>query len=224
MSVASHELKTPLTLIKANAQLLARAVRKLDDPKLNQRCDSLAAQVDRMQRLVDLLLDLSRLETGRLTVQPEPLDLADLLRQTVEGYNLAQPNREVALRLPDEPVCVAGDALRLEQVLTNLLGNAARYSPEGEGIVVELVREGEFVRVSVTDHGIGIPPADLGRVFDRFYQVQGAPGALAGSMGMGLYISRGIITAHSGRIWAESQLGRGSTFHFSLPLDPTGSC
>lgn len=224
MSMASHELKTPLTLVKANAQLLARAIKKLDDPKLSQRCESLSLQVDRMQRLVELLLDISRLETGRLTVETRPVDMVTLLRETVENYNLAQPNREVVLDLPEDTVCVTGDPLRLEQVLTNLLSNATRYSPEGEEVRVDILREVETVRVSVSDKGMGISPEEIERVFDRFYQVQGSPGAQAGSMGMGLYISRGIIAAHGGSLWAESQLGEGSTFHFTLPLSLEDSC
>lgn len=219
MSVASHELKTPLTLVKANAQMLARAIRKLDDRRLLARSEALNAQVERMQRLVDLLLDISRLETGRLTVDLQPLDLAAVVRDTVESFRLTHPERGVRVVMPEGEVRVRGDGLRLEQVLANLLGNAARYSPPDAALELELEDGADAARVTVRDRGIGIPPEDLDRIFDRFYQVQDSPGALSGSMGMGLYISRGIVEAHGGRIRAESRLGHGSAFHFTIPRD-----
>ncbi|MDP9378568.1 MAG: ATP-binding protein [Chloroflexota bacterium] len=220
LSVASHELKTPLTVVKANAQLLARTIEKLDDPKLKRRSTSLIEHIDRMHKLVDLLLDISRLESGRLSVDTHPLDLCKLVRQTVDGFTLASPRSTLVVNLPKCSVCVQGDPLRLEQVLSNLLGNAARYSPDDSDLRVDLTEEDRVAHVSVTDQGIGIPEEELPRIFDRYYQVPGSPGALGGSMGMGLYISRSIIEAHGGRIWADSRLGHGSTSTSRCPPSP----
>lgn len=217
LSVASHELKTPLTLIRANAQLLARAIQSAEDPRLSQRYTSLLRQIDRMQQLVELLLDLSRLETGRLVLDIQPIDLRELVDELVTNVKDLQADNTVLIDMPPGPVMVCADRLRVEQVLGNLLGNAARYSPKGADLHLTVKRLDSMVEVAVTDEGIGIAPADLQRVFDRFYQVPGSPGAQSGSMGMGLYISKGIIEAHGGRIWAESVLGQGSTFRFTLP-------
>lgn len=222
LNVVSHELKTPLTSIKALAQVSYRRARR-GKPVDERHLERLEQDVTRMERLVNDLLDAGRLETGNLTLDLERIDLASVCEQTVEDA-MAASGRVVTLRLPPVPVEVVADAVRIAQVLTNLLSNALKYSPTDTPVILSLRREDGMARVEVTDTGPGIAAEALPRLFNRFYRAPGAQ-VLHGSgigLGVGLYISQRLIERHGSRITVESAPGHGATFAFTLPLATAG--
>ena len=220
LSVASHELKTPLTSIKANVQLAQAFLtgNATDDAKAAlARADQ---QMLRIERLVSELLDLSRIHVNRLALRREQRDLRAIVREAVEEQALLWPLRPLNMTLPDQsaPVWVDGD--RIAQVVTNFLTNALKYSSEPSPVETILRIQGESAWVGVRDRGPGLPPEEHARVWERFRRVQGIEVA-AGSdvgLGIGLYISKTIVEAHGGQVGVESAAGEGSTFWFSLPL------
>jgi PAS domain S-box-containing protein len=222
LSVAAHELKTPLTALLGNAQLLQRRVAR--EPVLTARDQrNLAVVVEQAQRLnqlVTALLDLSRLETGQLAIQQEPLDLGALARRAVEAAAGSLEGRGLKLRCPSDAVMVYGDPLRLEQVLQNLLQNAAKYSSPPTPIAVDVVPEASSVAISVRDQGIGIPAAAIPHLFDRFYRASNAANTGTAGVGIGLYVVREIVARHGGTVGVVSTEGEGSTFTVTLPLIP----
>lgn len=218
LNVVSHELKTPLTSIKALAQVSYRRARR-GKPVDERHLERLEQDVARMERLVNDLLDAGRLETGNLTLDRERLDLTALCEQAAEEQ-MAASGRVVTLRLPNVPVEVEADAVRITQVLTNLLANALKYSPTEAPVSLTLSREHGVARVEVRDAGPGIAPEALPHLFERFYRapdVQVLHGSGVG-LGVGLYISRKLIERHGGRIGVESVARKGTTFWFTLPL------
>lgn len=219
MAIASHELRTPLTIIKAQTQLVARKLPPGAEGAA-ERLKVVLAETDRMARLIQALLDVSRLEKGELALTMAPLDLVELTRAMVERLAPTSAQHVLQFEGPEEPVPVVGDRDRLEQVLLNLLENAVRYSPDGGPVTVTLRIEGDEAVLAVRDAGIGLSPEALQRVFERFYQVDGVPLTRRfPGMGLGLYLSQAIVARHGGRIWAESPgLGQGSTFSFTLPI------
>jgi len=217
LSIASHDLRTPATVLKGQAQLLQRFVRRgeIDPKQIAERADLMAEQADRLGRMLNVLLDLSRIEAGRLELVCEPVDLADLTRKVADTARALTTKHRIEVKAPPTLVGV-WDGARLYQVLQNVLTNAIKYSPEGGTIEVTLDSDGLQATVAVRDPGLGIPAEDLPHLFERFYRVSGTR-KLEGS-GLGLYICHGIIAAHGGRLWAESPgLGSGSLFTFSLP-------
>ena len=228
LSVAAHELRTPITALRGFAQILLRQL-ELDgriDPQLMKRAlQTIDQQSEHLARLIDQLLDASRLEAGRLVLEPTLTNTSQLVERVV-GIVRTTTDRHT-FELAIEPnVRAILDGLRVEQVLTNLLDNAVKYSPEGGPIVVELAQtDPTCLRIAVTDRGVGIPPEARERIFDRFYQApQAGSGGKAG-LGLGLYISRQIVEQHGGRLWAESPSDGGTRFVLSLPtaLEPTAS-
>jgi signal transduction histidine kinase len=222
LSIASHDLKGPVAIIKMQAQLLLRRLAngRSTPAMLVGGLTSVEREADRLVSLLDLLLNFSRLEAGRLELHRQPMDLVALTRAVMESVQVMSAGHQLLL---EAPTCVEGewDARRLEQVLHNLLSNAMKYSPEGGTVHVAVQPDAHSVTVRVRDEGIGLPAEELPCIFERFYRAEGAR-RLEGS-GLGLYICQGIITEHDGRIWAESEgLGRGSTFCFSVPR--TMSC
>jgi signal transduction histidine kinase len=197
-----HELRNPLTAVHGYATLMSRNL------------NAVQGQLTQLERL---MADLLRTE------QPEASDaVADAVAEARDAIARARvrSGADVTLDAPSEPVRMAVAPSRLAQVLDNLLANAAKYSNAGDVIVVTVARDREAGRVSVTDHGIGIAPEHLERIFDRFYRVPGATAQAAGQ-GLGLSITKEIVAAHGGRVWAESEgQGHGSTFTFTLPLVP----
>ena len=220
LSIASHELKTPLTAVLGNVQLLQRraqpgyAVTERDQQALRVVAD----QVRRLNQLIVDLLDVSRLETGQLHINCAPVDLAALTRRVVDELQVALDTQTITYGDTGEALVVAGDELRLEQVLYNLLGNALKYSPADGHVSVRVERRHEWACVAVADRGIGIPPEALPQLFDRFYRAENADGQNARGIGLGLYVVKEIITLHEGRVEVESTEGQGSTFTVCLPL------
>ncbi len=220
LSITSHDLRTPVTVLKGQAQLMLRAIEqdKATPGTLSARLQLMLEQTDRLTGMLNRLLDLSRVEAGRLDLQLESTDLMDVVRHVVGTLQGLSAVHSLEVRAP---ASVKGrwDAARLEQVLQNLVTNAIKYAPDGGRIVVGVEADARHATVSVHDEGLGIAAEELPQLFGRFYRVAGTRG-LEGS-GLGLYICQGIISAHGGRIWATSEgPGRGSTFTFSVPRRP----
>lgn len=217
LSIASHDLKNPVTVIKGQIQLLRRhlASDQIDLDRLSSKFAELEHQTDRLAALIDLLLDFSHIETGQLELQPGPTDLVGLARSVLEGVQTTTDRHRLILTAP-ERLEGLWDEQRVEQVLRNLLTNAVKYSPDGGTVEVVIETDERHVTVCVRDEGLGLAADETQRIFERFYRAKGAR-RLEGS-GLGLYICNQIITVHGGRIWAESEgPGRGSTFCFTLP-------
>jgi PAS domain S-box-containing protein len=226
LSIASHELKTPLSSLKLQAQLMKRGIARQDgriyEPaRVARLVDETDRQTERLTRLIDDMLDIARIRTGRLSIHPEPMALDELVREVVERMRpqLVAAGTHVGLECA-ERVEGQWDRLRIEQVLTNLLTNAQRYG-EKKPVTVRLERRDSQAHLSVRDQGLGVPPESQERIFERFER--GISANEVSGLGLGLFITRQIVEAHGGRIWVESEgLGDGSTFHVELPLGAGG--
>lgn len=214
LSIATHELRTPVTSIKGYAQLALRAVDH-DPARLRQTLETLDGQTDRLSRLITQLLDVSQIEAGRLRLEPERIDLGLLVLTLVDSTRAQATPHEWDVDVPTD-LYVTADPGRTEQVVSNLLENAVRYSPDGGTIGVRLRRDGAAVRLEVSDTGMGIPPTELDKVFERFYQAHSDRNY--GGMGLGLYISREIVERHGGTISVTSPPGSGARFTVVLPV------
>jgi signal transduction histidine kinase len=220
LSIAGHELKTPLTSVLLNLHAVDRALREgplASDPRLAARWDSLQRQVGRLEGLVDQLLDVSRITAGKLVLSPEPLDLARVAREVADRFADAPDRSTVEVRA-DRPVEGEWDRLRIEQILTNLLSNAVKYG-EGKPITVEIAASGSGAgrqaSIEVRDRGIGIGPEELGRIFGRFER--GTSERHYGGLGLGLWIVHQMVEAMGGTIDVASTPNVGSTFTVHLP-------
>ena len=219
LSVASHELKTPLTSLKILTQLTQRRLVRAGVAEAEQLV-GMERSIGRMELLVNDLLDISRIEGGKLAMRVEEADLAAVCRAVAEEQMTAS-ERRIKVNMPTKPLLVPMDAERIAQVLTNLVSNALKYSTHNCPVTISARREDEEALVAVHDEGSGIPPESQELLFERFYRVPGVQvqtGSEVG-MGLGLYISREIVERHGGRIWVESQVGEGTTFFFTLPLE-----
>lgn len=213
----SHELKTPLTSIAGYAETLAGGDVP---PALAARfLETIRANASRMQRLVDDLLDLSRIESGRWIPRREVVTIAPLVAETVAllADRIEARGVRIETRVAEGAATMTGDADALRQVLTNLLGNAIRYTPEGGQVAVTVRRDGPQVELAVADTGTGIPGEHLPRIFERFYRVDPARSREEGGTGLGLAIVKHLVEAHGGRVTAESALGRGTTIRSWWP-------
>lgn len=221
VSAVSHELRTPLTCVKTSVDLL-RATSAGLSPAQVEMVQTIEHHVGRLESLVADLLEITRLEAGGVSLSRQRTDLRQLVNRVVSGLRpLLESKRQVVnLDLPDAMGLVDVDRRRIEQVLTNILSNAAKFTPKGGLISVSLDETGEEVTVYVADNGPGIPPEDRERVFEKFYVV--ADGRGLSGLGLGLYICQQMVGLHGGRIWVESRAGGGSTFCFALPKDSRG--
>lgn len=219
LSTVSHELRTPLASIKGFATTLLRQDVRWDDPTQRDFLHIIEEEADRLTEIIDNLLDMSQLEAGMLRVEKEPVQFRMLIRDIVDEMRMQTEAHWFVVDLPAELPSVLADSRRIRQVLHNLIENAVKYSKGGQ-ITISCEVEGEHIVVSVSDQGQGIPPEFLDQVFERFFQIDGASTRRVGGSGLGLSISRGIVEAHGGTIWAESEVGKGSTFRFTLPLSP----
>jgi two-component system phosphate regulon sensor histidine kinase PhoR len=218
LSVASHELKTPLTSLKILTQLTQRRLVRAGVAEAEQLV-GMERSIGRMELLVNDLLDISRIEGGKLALRIAESNLGALCRNVAEEQMTAS-ERHIEVNVPAKPLLVPIDAERIAQVITNLVSNALKYSNPDCPVTLRARRERDFVLVSVHDEGAGIPPEAQEMLFERFYRVPGVQvqtGSEVG-MGLGLYISREIVERHGGHIWVESAVGEGTTFSFTLPL------
>jgi signal transduction histidine kinase len=237
LAIASHDLRSPLTATVGYIDLAVRSYEQLIPSVLDTRPD-LARSVatvqarlgdasqsgDRLCRLVNLLFDTAQARAGKLVLHRTPCDLVGLVREQVMALRLASPNRTLRLDLPAEgPVRVVVDADRIGQVVTNYLTNAMKYSPEDQPVAVRVALAGPWARVSVADHGPGLPASEQARIWQRFYRAEGigVQSRSSTSLGLGLHICKSIIEGHGGKVGVESDVGKGSTFWCLLPLDGT---
>src|SRR5579885_424271 len=225
LSLASHELKTPIAAIKGYAQLAERRLGQITEgsPAVTGTQEVLGKinqQADRISSLVNDLLDVSRIQAGKLDFRMEPCDLAVLCRQAIEEQQLAS-GRSISFVAPGEPVPIIADSERIGQVLNNLLTNALKYSDENSPVRMLLSRQEKQALVQVQDEGVGIPSDELAFIFDRFFRARTARNGPQRGLGLGLAICKEIIERHHGHIWATSEEGKGSTFTIELPVEGT---
>jgi PAS domain S-box-containing protein len=216
ISVASHELKTPVTSLKGFTQLLYRRFKRKGDEEALRFLGRMDSQLNKLTNLINDLLDISRIRAGKLEYRDEPFDLDVLAHEIVENAQATVQTHHLLLENPVK-VHVSGDRERIGQVLTNLLTNAIKYSPDADIVVLQVEAKGNEAVVSVQDFGIGIGKDHQQKIFDRFYQVNDKD-LLPSGLGLGLYLAHEIVKHHHGRIWVESHKGEGSTFRFTLPL------
>ncbi len=228
ISAVSHELRTPLGFIKSYATTLLREDTPIEPSTRRHFLEIIDEETDKLEHMIDELLDVSRLQAGRLPIEQEPIALRSLITRAIDKARpkLEESGHAVTLRLPDEDVPVLADPLRIEQVLDNLLENAARYSDPGSPVEVGLLAEDGDALVSVADRGGDIPPAELERIFEPFYRGRNANERGIRGAGLGLAICRGIVEAHGGKIWGEQGRDHVTTFVLTLPLltaEPTAA-
>jgi signal transduction histidine kinase len=224
IALASHELKTPITSLKMNAQLLKRRFEKAGDSDAVERLGKMNEQLDKLTGLVRSLLDTSKIESGKLDYSFSEFPLEDLLSETVDDLQQVSDGHRIVFEGlgTSDSVAILADEDRLRQVLTNLITNAVKFSPDAQEVCVGGKVADEQVTVYVRDYGIGIPQSDQDKIFDRFFQVSNSGITRAETypgLGLGLYISAEIVKRHGGKIWVESEMRKGSTFFFSLPLE-----
>lgn len=218
ISMVSHELRTPLATIKGYTTMLVKYDSRLAKNEKIEYLRAVSSATDRLTELVDHILDISRLEAGLIKPEKIPISISRLIETAVSDARLRATGHRIvsdqAKRLPR----IEGDPRRLRQVLDNLLDNAIKYSGKGSKVVVKSRRVGRELMVSVSDEGSGIPAGETEKIFDRMYRLEQRPGYGNGGTGLGLAICRGLVEAHNGRIWMESQPGKGSTCSFTLPI------
>jgi len=219
LSVISHELKTPVSIIKGYAGTLAREDAKWDEKTLLDGLSIIEEEADRLDQLITNLLEASRLQAGGFKLKLSYLDLADMAKAAVEKLQTTTDNHTFAVDFPDDFPSIQGDYERLREVLTNLIGNAIKYSPDGGQISVKgRVDSPNVVRLFIADEGIGIPPADQERIFDRFHRVDNRLARQTPGTGLGLFLVKAVVEAHGGRVGVDSMPGQGSTFWVELPV------
>ena len=217
IGIVSHELKTPLTSMSGYIQMLSIIAKKNDDHATMNVIDKAKKQVVKMGTLINNFLDVTRVEAGKIRIDKSPFDMADLVRES-EEESLATVTSHNVIFAPVEPTKVDADYDKISQVVTNLINNAVKYSPPDTTIRVVCETIDGQARVCVQDEGMGIKPKDREQLFDRFYRVESAETRSISGFGIGLYLCAEIIRRHDGKIWVESEWGKGSTFYFSIPL------
>jgi PAS domain S-box-containing protein len=213
IGLASHELKTPLTSINGYLQILSRIIM---DEKGQQFLEKARLQVKKLSALVSDLLDVSKIEAGKLQLTVEKFNIREVVDDAVELI-AHTTHYHITLETGISELFISGDPHRIEQLIINLLTNAIRYSPGANRVGVFLQLEGAELKIGVKDFGIGIPADKLKNIFTKFYRVDDSNSHISG-LGIGLYLSHEIVSRHHGRIWAESEPGKGSTFWFTLPI------
>jgi len=222
ISMASHELKTPITTIRGQAQLMLRRLTKQKElsqefADVRTALEKIDEQTYRLSALVDDLLDLGSIRAGKTELRPGRCDLCEICRSVVDEQCLLT-GRVIEVELPEAPVMLEADSERLSQVGTNLVSNAIKYSPDGSPVKVSVVRQENTARLTVQDFGQGIEKEQLKHIFEPFYRAPEAQSSKKSGWGLGLVICKDIVERHGGRIWCESHEGEGSTFYVELPL------
>jgi PAS domain S-box-containing protein len=215
VSTVSHELRTPLTSLRGFSEILLR--KSCSPEKQRQYLTIIQNESKRLTNLINDFLDLQRIESGRQNYDFAPIDVVPLLHETVDLFAGTDKLHVIRVEAPDRLPDLKADSDRIRQVLSNLVSNAIKYSPEGGEVVISAVQREAIVQVSVTDHGVGMAPEAMTRLFTKFYRVDNANTRKIGGTGLGLALVKEIIEAHDGQVWVESELGQGSTFFFTLP-------
>jgi signal transduction histidine kinase len=236
LGITTHELRTPLTAIKANVQFVARGIQRgvesggMPDPLATQmqkavdRLELVDKQADQMNRFITDLLDTTRIQVGKLELHVSRQDVVEIVREVVRLLQVTWRDRTISVEAPADPLFVIGDPDRISQVVSNLINNALKYSPETCPVQVKVEPQANVVRVAVIDQGPGLTVAQQQHLFDAFVQAEGIreqAEATTGKpgLGLGLFIARAIVTQHGGKIGVESVHGSGSTFWFALPQE-----
>jgi signal transduction histidine kinase len=216
----AHELRTPLTSIHGFSEFLFKHAARQTPEKLHSYCEILFLESSRLTRLVDNLLNLSRIRAGKLGLSLAPVSFGAIAERSLRNLELQAAEKKITLSSGIEPELpfFQADPDKLQQVLTNLLANAIHYSPQGSSVEIGARLDGARLLAWVRDNGIGIAPQDQERIFDEFYRVESESAASVKGTGLGLPISKTLIELHGGRIWVQSEPGRGSTFFFTVPL------
>jgi len=217
IGMVSHELKTPLTSLNAIIQVANAKLKNSNDVFLAGAMEKATVQLKRMTAMINGFLNISRLEAGKILIEKQPIDLGVLLNEVLDETRLTTNTHTINL-LGTQQLIVNADPDRINSVVSNLVSNAVKYSPKGKLIEIDYHLSGQSVVVSVKDEGMGIKPKDIDKIFDRYYRVESNHTRLISGFGIGLYLSSEIVDRHGGKIWAESESGKGSTFYFSLPL------
>jgi PAS domain S-box-containing protein len=217
LSIASHELKTPLTTIKGFVQVLERIKPKNVGEKFDQTLSKVALYIDRLNNLIAELLDVSRIRSGNIQLHHERFDFDKMVAEAIENLRASAGTHQVVLS-GKVGTAVMGDESHITQVINNLVSNAIKYGPDSSEVGVHVSRVGEFVKLTVSDKGIGISPEDQRKVFERFFRSGEIQKHYPG-MGIGLYICEQIVKNHGGTIWVNSEKGKGSTFSFTIPIN-----
>jgi signal transduction histidine kinase len=226
IGIAAHELRTPLAVVKGFSQTLIVQTAHGKGPKLAdwqmEAIQDIDLATSRLVELTEDLLDVTRLQAGRLQLQFEPTDLVALVQRIVKRFKVTTERHQIALDTAEENIVVTIDPRRIEQVVSNLISNAIKYSPDGGKVEVAVLQDksSKIALFSVRDYGIGIPAHQQSRIFSRFMRADNAHASNIGGTGLGLYLCRELVERHNGRIWFESIEGQGSTFYVSLPLMP----
>jgi len=218
LATVSHEFQTPISIIKAYASTLARDDAGWSRQTIRDKLQAIEEESDRLSELVTKLLHTSRLESGDFSLNRLLLDLPKEARKVAKRFSGLTEIHKMEVDFTPEFPSVLGDPEKAVEVLTNLIENAMKFSPQGGVITIKGETSGDKVLVTIADEGIGIPLRDQERVFDRFYKVEDSSAGSVHGAGLGLYICKTLIEAHGGRIWVESELGKGSRFTFSLPI------
>jgi len=219
LSTVSHELRTPLTTIKGYSTMLLDYDTRLKHDEKQEYLSAIDRATDRMVELVDHLLDMSRLDAGLLKLDKVPTDITALLQTTIAEASLRTPGHKIVLNLSKAVLRLNGDGRRIRQVVDNLIENAIKYSQVGSTVTIEARSQDSELVISVADQGKGIPWENLGKVFDRMFNLEHRLAQEPGGLGLGLALCKALVEAHGGRIWVESKLGKGSVFRFALPQE-----
>ncbi len=216
IAMVSHELKTPLTSIKGYIQVVLRKLRAEDDGFIASAMERANIQVEKMTNMISGFLNISRLESGKIHISHEQFDLAELVKEA-EEESLATISSHTVIFAPVKTTIINADRDKIGQVIHNLISNAVKYAPAGTKIEIACTNDAESACISIKDQGIGIRADDLPKIFDRYYRVENNNMSSISGFGIGLYLCKEIISRHQGKIWVESEFGKGSTFRFSLP-------
>lgn len=216
LSVASHEIKTPLTIIKGYLQLIEQQKAKLTKEKIEKMLTIIGGEVEKLNSLLEEILDISRIETHRLTLKSSSTDMVLLINNAIKSIRPIKKSREIVFESASKELYINIDGRRITQVIMNFLTNAIRYTPREKEIIIRLIERKKTILVEVQDFGEGIHPEKRNRIFEKFFQIERETPNTQG-MGLGLFISKAIIETHQGKIGVKSTVGKGSTFYFELP-------
>ncbi len=217
ISIASHELKTPVTSLKLFADILHRNIEKVSDPAIVEPTQMIKTQVNRLMSLMNDLLDVSRIQSKKLELAPQAFNLLELIKDIVSDKAITSPSHKISIDA-DLKKSIYADKERISQVLTNLISNAIKYSPQADRVVIKVREDGKNVVVCVQDFGIGISEEDQEKIFGQFFRSIEAKNKHIPGFGLGLHISSEIIKKHGGKIWFKSTKGKGTSFYFSFPM------
>jgi signal transduction histidine kinase len=216
IGMVSHELKTPLTSLTALIQVLSLKLKTTNDSFLTGATEKAAIQAKKMATMINGFLNVSRLESGKLLIEKRQFEIRGLINEVIAEAQLVSTGSNMEF-ISGKELNVFADADKIGSVISNLIGNAVKYSERGSAITIECIQTEAGCQVSVRDEGIGINEQDIDRLFERYYRVETSDTRHISGFGIGLYLSSEIVKRHGGSIWAESEPGKGSTFYFSIP-------